>query len=276
MIQLYTKIGSQIFKRPDPFFQFPGGEWHMKDDGNTFVGDEAAMVIGTDPNDYVKLMLWQNACKEYPRIVIPYLPAARADKGSPRGADVYSNLIPEYKRLVTLDAHSNYMIDHLRAVRGSDVVNVMPAEILKQDIKDLGNYSGIIAPDEGSVVRASEVAAKWSLPVYYGEKKRDFETGELLEFSPPKLPAKSDRKRFLVVDDICDGGGTFIGLAQAIRENFPWIRLDLYVTHGIFSKGSSVIKDHYHRLITTDSLDHQGEHARYIYIRNHLLRRAYQ
>ena len=91
-IELYTRVGSKFFKRENEFFQFPGGEWHLKNDGKTYVGEEVAYVSGADLNDYIKLALWAQCC-DNPRIVIPYLPAARADKGTPRGADVYADLI---------------------------------------------------------------------------------------------------------------------------------------------------------------------------------------
>lgn len=39
----------------------------------------------------------------------------------------------------------------------------------------------------------------------------------------------------LIVDDICDGGGTFVGLAKELRAAGA-TRVYLYVTHGIFSK----------------------------------------
>jgi ribose-phosphate pyrophosphokinase len=46
----------------------------------------------------------------------------------------------------------------------------------------------------------------------------------------------------LIVDDICDGGATFIGIADAIHEKDPDADVRLYVTHGIFSKGIDVFK----------------------------------
>lgn len=276
MIELYTKVGSKIFKRENDFFQFPGGEWHLKDNGNTYVGDEAAVVTGTDPNDYVKLMLWQNACKNYPRIVIPYLPAARADKGSPRGADVYANLIPEYQKLVVFDAHSKYMVDHLKATRGDNVLNVPASEALpKNEYGDI-SFDGVIAPDEGAVERASDVASRWSVPLYQATKKRDFNTGKLLEFNPPENLPKMGK--FLVVDDICDGGGTFIGLARAIKGG-DWTnssrRLYLYVSHGIFSRGLGELRIYYDKILTTDSLPSDLNLMRRPIV-THLLKRAYQ
>jgi ribose-phosphate pyrophosphokinase len=46
-------------------------------------------------------------------------------------------------------------------------------------------------------------------------------------------------KRFLIVDDICDGGRTFTELAKVLKK-WTDMPVDLYVTHGIFSKGMSV------------------------------------
>lgn len=40
----------------------------------------------------------------------------------------------------------------------------------------------------------------------------------------------------LIVDDICDGGGTFIGLAEELKRKNAG-KIYLAVSHGIFSKG---------------------------------------
>ena len=40
----------------------------------------------------------------------------------------------------------------------------------------------------------------------------------------------------LIVDDLCDAGGTFIGSAQVLRDAGAR-SVSLYVTHGVFSKG---------------------------------------
>jgi ribose-phosphate pyrophosphokinase len=65
-------------------------------------------------------------------------------------------------------------------------------------------------------------------------KKRDVASGKLTGFS---LMAGDVRGRdLLIVDDLCDAGGTFIGSAQVLREAGAH-SVSLYVTHGIFSKG---------------------------------------
>jgi ribose-phosphate pyrophosphokinase len=58
------------------------------------------------------------------------------------------------------------------------------------------------------------------------------------------------------VDDICDGGGTFLGLAEA--TGLPWSRVDLYVSHGVFSKNAlKNLSEKFEYVYTTNSYDPQ-------------------
>ncbi len=69
-------------------------------------------------------------------------------------------------------------------------------------------------------------------------KERDSASGRL--FKPEVLqPELVKGKRCLIVDDICDGGATFVALARRLREAGA-IEVSLFVTHGIFSKGKDL------------------------------------
>lgn len=91
--------------------------------------------------------------------------------------------------------------------------------------------------------------------VLHAEKERDPKTGKLSGFLVP------ERKEFksnsvLIVDDICDGGGTFLGLAPELYD----LDLYLYVTHGIFSKGLTDLSKSFKHIYTTDSFNHGLNH----------------
>lgn len=45
----------------------------------------------------------------------------------------------------------------------------------------------------------------------------------------------------LITDDICDGGGTFLLTAMALKDRGA-VDVKLYVTHGIFSKGLDIFR----------------------------------
>ena len=57
----------------------------------------------------------------------------------------------------------------------------------------------------------------------------------------------------LIVDDICDGGRTFIELAKEIRKqtNLP---IYLIVTHGIFSAGFEQLNEYFAGIFCTNSI----------------------
>ncbi len=70
--------------------------------------------------------------------------------------------------------------------------------------------------------------------------------------------------KYLVVDDICDGGGTFLGLADKFWKQTSISTLDLYVTHGIFSKGVRELLRMYHNVYSTDSYCRREADVQYV------------
>jgi ribose-phosphate pyrophosphokinase len=61
-----------------------------------------------------------------------------------------------------------------------------------------------------------------------------------------------------MVDDICDGGGTFLGLAEELKSKNAG-KLFLAVSHGIFSKGISKLSSMFENIFTTDSIKSMDE-----------------
>jgi ribose-phosphate pyrophosphokinase len=125
---------------------------------------------------------------------------------------------------------------------------VIDSDKLIRDNVDTDGLVGVICPDQGAHERTERVARTIGLPVYYSKKKRDFNSGHLSGFECEELPADG---RLLIVDDICDGGGTFMGIADA--TGLPKERLELWITHGVFSGKAAQINDRYSRVYTTDS-----------------------
>lgn len=234
-------------------FQFPGGEWHLR---NIWPFDTApkpvvwiADVRGSDPNDLIKASLLAAHASQAGDsfvLMLPYLPAARADRGTPPAGAAYAGLVNAMRpgRVIAIDPHSLASRDWY-----PDLVPVPATAVIGRAL--MGRvYDAVIAPDKGALDRANAVAAQLGCKVARAEKERDFATGRItgmriLDATP------SWGTRYLVVDDICDGGGTFVGLAQML--NLPKTQLDLWVTHGIFSGKAGQLHEHYGRIYTTDS-----------------------
>lgn len=228
---------------------FPGGETHIKvPDGIPHGTTWIALMRGADADDLATLGMWADIAKsrgEKAYALIPYLPGARADRGEPFGAKVYANIINSFglDGVVCLDPHSPVMPSLI-----NNLITVDHTDMVLQGLIGSGDFAGVIAPDKGAAERASNIAAALNVPWFQAEKTRDFATGKLTGFTCEPLPEDGP---LLVVDDICDGGGTFMGLADA--TGLPSDRLALWVTHGVFSGEAWKLSQHFGWIACTDS-----------------------
>jgi len=233
--------------------KFPAGEVHIKMPENYNETPVAAFVTGSNLDDYMALAQWADICHQQgveAVALIPYLPGARQDRGMPFGANIYANMLNAAKldKVVAFDVHSHVMPELI-----NNLIVVESAHVIKNAVIGRGDlvrndYVGVICPDEGAHERTERVAKALHLPVFYAKKHRDFETGKLTGFECEPVPAEG---RLLVVDDICDGGGTFMGLAGAIGVDRS--RLTLWVSHGVFSGKADQLTEAYGQIYTTDS-----------------------
>ncbi|QSB23460.1 ribose-phosphate diphosphokinase [Curtobacterium sp. 24E2] len=242
--------------------RFPAGEAHVKVANDTAEpGDltEIATLRGTNGDDLIMLGMWADAVRQRGSksvALVPYLPGARQDRGLPFGAKVYADVLNGFHldQVIAFDPHSPVivgLVDNLIVVTSEQVVRDAVVSAPEHDSGD--PYTGIIAPDKGAVPRATAVAEACGLPLYRAEKHRNPDTGKLDGFTCEPLP---DTGRFLVVDDICDGGGTFMGLAGS--TGLPKERLGLWVSHGVFSGRAAQLADHFGEIVTTDSYPAQN------------------
>ena len=246
--------GHGIFKDVARPFQFPGGELHLKDvfdlgsSGVTWIAD----VRGADLNDlgYAAMLADIAHARQQPFVLLlPYLPAARADRGEPLGSRVYAEFIRSFnpQQVIGIDPHSGVAGQYIH-----NLTELSPVPLVQMALKDSlhdNRYNGVIAPDKGAKARAHAVAEALGVDLYQADKKRDFETGEILGIDMTEhLPHSG---KYLVVDDICDGGGTFVGLANNTCLHAS--QLGLWVTHGIFSGKADQLRKYYLHIYTTDS-----------------------
>jgi len=266
MINFKAKTTSgEIIKSSLSPFTFPAGEAHTKQEDRRELEPVEIAIIQPSPDslhdDLFQLAMWEKYITQENYIyepnskrvlVIPYFPGARADRGQPFGLGVYADFIRSMQldHIVIFDPHSGETGDQLHAA-ADDLTIVHSDELFHQSHVQslLGHYDGIIAPDKGAAARAQKVAIAFDIKMYQAEKTRDFETGKLSGFKLDGLPTDG---KYLIVDDICDGGGTFLGLADAI--NIPFGQLDLYVSHGVFSKNATqTLPEKFGRIFTTNS-----------------------
>lgn len=196
-------------------------------------------------------------------LILPCIPGQRQDRMKWEGdwlmtlkfvAKTINSM--NFKRVVALDPHSlaSGMIDRL-------MVPVLNVGRILTDMER--TYDGVIAPDAGAAARAGQVAKDLGVPLIQASKHRDPETNKLSGF---KVEGLKEFGNYLVVDDLCDGGGTFMGLAEA-AFGASGVTLDLFVTHGIFSKNAAhKLRKVYTNIYSTNSIP--GAHFGVTYIFN--------
>ena len=216
-----------------------------------------------------------------PELIIPCLFGQRQDRINQDGdclftAKSVAKLINslELPRVTVLDPHSDVshsLIDRCRVVGVDDIWAYHFGE-------EAGDYEAVVAPDAGAVKRATKIANLLKLPLKLGSKKRDTATGKLTGFGVESMLDVKDKHlpdhpgyepKVLVIDDLCDGGGTFIGLHDELERE--GVRADLFVTHGLFTKGTKDLVNRFERVICTDSVAALRPDVEVLYTANTLL-----
>jgi ribose-phosphate pyrophosphokinase len=107
----------------------------------------------------------------------------------------------------------------------------------------------LVSPDAGASKKIHKLAQELNINnIVACMKERDVKTGELLSF---KTTAEHlNDKTYFIVDDICDGEGTFAGTAEMLKR-LGASKVVLTVSHGIFSKGDQI--GYIDAIYTTDS-----------------------
>jgi ribose-phosphate pyrophosphokinase len=213
-----------------------------------------------DPATGFELMLVVDAIRQInPEVKLflemGYTPYARQDRvcnpGEANGIAVFARVLNmlKFNEVRILDPHS----DVAPAVINNSVIRSL-AEVIQivqdynpENIKD----TYLVAPDAGAQKRVKALAKELGAAGYiFATKERDLET---MEITGTRFDSDTTGKKLLVVDDICDGGRTFIALAKAIREHGEPAKLELWVTHGIFSYGTEVVTEHYDAVTSTNT-----------------------
>ena len=108
----------------------------------------------------------------------------------------------------------------------------------------------MVLPDAGAKERYDFQYNKAAITC---SKVRDVTTGKILEIKVDNPEAISD-KPLLILDDLCDGGGTFCGIAKAFNAlGIPKERLNIAVTHMVNPNGIKNLSENFNHVWFTNS-----------------------
>lgn len=242
-------------------FQFPGGEIgvDINFDGD-FSTEHKAERIWIDarmqtPGDIMALVMTVDALRRAYHHVkdialyMPYVPYARQDRVCNRGESLsiaaFAKIINSlgFSTVEIIDPHSPVtpaLIDRCVVTEQYDVFH---------EIYPSWREVYIVAPDAGATKKCEDFAKRvGAAGVITCSKTRELSTGKITGLT---CEAAVSGLKLLVLDDICDGGRTFIELSDLFDKKAA--KLDLAVTHGIFSKGVECVLVKYDHVYTTNS-----------------------
>lgn len=247
----FTPLGEGIEVN---FFDFPSGcEPHCK----LRIEKYMPVLITLRPSkldDVFKLLLVCDALKRKGikdiSLIISYLPFARQDRvmveGEPLSVKVIADIINScrFNAVGIFDPHSEVC---LALINNSYAIT--NHKFVRECLLEKSNYL-IVSPDAGAYKKIFKLCQylQYKEQIVLCNKLRDVSTGNIIETTCDTSDFHG--KDLYIIDDICDGGGTFILLAKELRKRNAG-KINLIVSHGIFSKGNAL--DGIDNIYTTDS-----------------------
>jgi ribose-phosphate pyrophosphokinase len=248
--------------------KFPDGQQSITLDKPLITQRLSMVLIKSRLNSFkdLELIITANQClKEFGiedvNLYTPYFLGGRSDRKFGEGQTNYlKNVIcpiinsQKFNKVVVMDPHSDVLeacLDNFVKIGNFELVDYALSYLTKQD-ED--NNVAIISPDAGALKKIYDVAKHFGISnVTTASKVREMSTGTILRTELPTMDLNGI-EHIVIIDDICDGGRTFIELAKEIKKQTDK-PIHLIVTHGIFSAGFKSLFEYFEGIYCTNSID---------------------
>ena len=207
-------------------------------------------------------------------LYIPYCIGGRSDRKFMEGTSNYIKTViapvlnlQNYSSVTVLDPHSDVLeacINNFKKVDNIKLVKFALPQI--DNTNEAREKTVIISPDAGALKKIYNVAEAFEInKIVIAAKHRDVKTGNITHTEVPDLNKYRTDSNFVIIDDICDGGRTFIEIAKVIKthvwphDEYFKGKIYLIVTHGIFSAGYAQLGEYFDGIYTTNSIKNIAE-----------------
>lgn len=208
-------------------------------------------------------------------LYIPYCLGGRSDRKFSEGGFNYTkNVIApiinlqKFRQVEIMDPHSDVLeacIDHFKKIDNSEVVGLAFDDYFNElGIPEDFTKVRLVSPDAGALKKVYHISEEFGLKheIIIAAKHRDPVSGQITHTSVPLSVHDADKDLF-IIDDICDGGRTFVEIAKAIKKTrnlssvvhpSQYGKIFLIITHGIFSAGFEELGEHFDGIYCTNSI----------------------
>jgi len=207
----------------------------------------------------------------------PYFLGSRSDRQFEEGSNNYLKdvICPivnslNFESVTVLDPHSDVLEACLNNFKKESNL-----ELVKFTIRELCGFTHgknpkvddfvLVSPDAGASKKIYKLAGEigYKGDIITCSKDRDTD-GKLTKCEWNLLDSDGQYKYdgydkdLIIIDDICDGGGTFINMIKSLKKDYSNFlsnksKIYLIVTHGIFSKGFSELSKYFDGIYCTNS-----------------------
>ncbi len=265
--------------------RFPDGQPHLTLSPYDYPDGRIKMNI-TCAEDLLRLSMVNNVLRRRginPTLEIGYLMGSRLERAISDNDPITLRCVAQainamgFNHVVVNVPHETKELHTV--LRNSISHNKLLWDIVKATVTRIGEAEGIllIAPDKGATARVIECATLVNLPCMGLEKERDPSTGKLDStkitcegqiWNPKgedKFPFFGDYycdhpiKHVILVDDLCDGGRTFVNAVEWLKKGYfsNWeadgVQFHLCVAHAIFSAGIGNLLCEFNTLNVSDT-----------------------
>lgn len=202
----------------------------------------------------------------------PYFLGSRSDRKFEEGSNGYLKdiICPiinslNFESVTVLDPHSYVLEACLNNFRREDNKQLLGFAIkeiygLPMDFTKNINNCLLVSPDAGASHKIYKLAEQigYKGDIITCSKERDNEgklTKCVIPYHRDLICPLVNPKNIIIIDDICDGGATFINIAKEIKndERYGGNKIYLIITHGIFSKGFGELSKYFKGIYCTNS-----------------------
>ena len=240
--------------------RFSDGEFNFQIDENVRGADVFIIQPICPPTDQnlmellIMLDAFQRASAERVTAVIPYFGYARSDKKDrprvPIAAKLLANLIARAgaERVLTIDLHASQIqgffdipVDHLFAA--PIIIDYFQQNPIENLI--------VVAPDTGGAERARAYAKRLNTGLALCDKRR--EKANVAEVM--NIVGDVEGKNCLIIDDMCDTGGTICKVADALHQSKA-NKIFACFTHAVLSGNAiaNISASHIEKVIVTNTI----------------------
>jgi ribose-phosphate pyrophosphokinase len=263
--------------------KFPDGQQSITLESNLDLIEDADITIKARLTNFLDLELIICANQDLLELdaksvslITPYYMGARSDRKFVTGSTNYLKTVicpiinsQNFKRVTVIDPHSDVLEGCVARYRKTNNFNLVKRALSSIDnTNDARERLVIVSPDGGALKKIYDVAEHFDIDkIVIAAKHRDIRSGKITHTEVPNLNQYRSDSNFVIIDDICDGGRTFIELAKVIKThvwpNDEYFRGKIYliVSHGIFSAGVDALDGWVDGIFTTNSVKDLPAHS---------------